>query len=157
MEKTKKLWTAYIVILLVIGFIMAVQLSQNEEEGWHDEAELTITNSYGNETEHTVEVARTWEEKNIGLSQVDSLPENSGMLFVFSNDVDSRFTMEDTEIPLSIAFINKDGDILEIQKMEPLSEESYGCSTEYRYALEVNQGFFENNDIHAGDHVDIKK
>ncbi|MFO7991363.1 MAG: DUF192 domain-containing protein [Thermoplasmata archaeon] len=157
MEKTKKVWTVYIVILLVIAFFMAVKLTQNEEEGWGDEAELTITNSNGNETELTVEVARTWEEKTTGLSQRESLPEDSGMLFVFDEDVDSHFTMEDTSIPLSIAFIDKHGDILDIQKMEPLSDESYSCSTEYRYALEVSRGFFEENDIQAGDNVDIRK
>ena len=87
----------------------------------------------------------------MGLSKRESMPEQAGMLFVFPTDQQGAFWMKDTLIPLSIAFISADGRILEIQDMQPLSEELHIPASPYRYALEVNQGFFGKNEVNAGD------
>jgi uncharacterized protein len=103
----------------------------------------------------TVEVAKTFQEKQKGLMHRNDLPENHGMLFVYDRDQILSFWMKNTSIPLSIAFISSDGTITEINKMTPFSERSIVSSRSVRYALEVNQGFFKRHNIEAGDKVDF--
>ena len=79
------------------------------------------------------------------------------MLFIFSGDTEAGFWMKDTLIPLSIAFIAADGTILDVQEMEPLSEDKHRPPAPYRYALEVNQGWFEERGFGTGDRVEIPK
>ncbi|MBI4216520.1 MAG: DUF192 domain-containing protein [Chloroflexi bacterium] len=98
----------------------------------------------------TVELPRTPLEFQTGLSRRESLPEGRGMLFDFIGEVSFPFTMRETRIPLSIAFISPQGIILELQDMEPLSLRDYQPQQPYRYALEVSRGFFEVNQILAG-------
>ena len=64
--------------------------------------------------------------------------------------------MKNTSIPLSVAYLSADGRILEIYDMVSFSEESICSSKKARMAVEVNQGWFDKNDIHVGDLVDIK-
>ena len=78
------------------------------------------------------------------------------MLFIFVVDQQGPFWMKDTLIPLSIAFIAADGRILEIQDMAPMTEELHRPAQSYRYALEVNQGFFSRNGVNPGDQVEIQ-
>jgi len=97
----------------------------------------------------------TAEQRSRGLMFREAMPEESGMLFVFGRETKTGFWMKDTKIPLSIAFIASDGLILETQDMEPLSEELHTPARAYRYALEVNQGWFERHGLGAGDRVEI--
>ena len=83
------------------------------------------------------------------------LPEDVGMLFAFPQDTGTAFWMKDTVIPLSIAFVTADGAILDIQDMEPLSETLHQAPQPFRYALEVNQGWFQRHRIVAGDRLEI--
>lgn len=103
-----------------------------------------------------VEVAATPEQFQTGLMNRKSLPEMRGMLFDFSvygGSVNIPFYMKNTFIPLSIAFISRDGRIVDIQDMEPLSEALHYPSATYQYALEVNQGWFQKYGIKVGDTV----
>ncbi|MEC2076246.1 DUF192 domain-containing protein [Metabacillus fastidiosus] len=104
----------------------------------------------------TVQVADTQEKIEKGLMFVEKLPENEGMLFVFSEKTYDGFWMKNTLIPLSIAFIDSDGKILKILDMEPCKEEecpTYDPELSYYYAIEVNLGWFEKNQIKEGDYV----
>jgi hypothetical protein len=83
----------------------------------------------------------------------ESLPEDQGMLFVFEQDANHSFWMKDTTIPLSIAFIEAGGDIIGIRDMQPLDQTLLSPGAPYRYAVEVNQGWFERNDITVGSTV----
>ncbi len=105
------------------------------------------------ETVLTVEVAKTTEDRSRGLMYRKSLPENSGMLFVYDRDQNLSFWMKNTEIPLSIAFISRDGTIREIRHMQPFSEEPVVSEYAVRYALEVPQGTFERIGVGAGDRL----
>ena len=103
-----------------------------------------------------VEIAATPTARTCGLSQRDSLPEDSGMLFVFPTSRLASFWMKDTRIPLSIAFLDDAGRIVGIQKMIPLNiEKRYRSNQPVRYALEVNQGWFNQNGIHVGDRIEL--
>jgi uncharacterized protein len=115
-----------------------------------------ITTADGRRVQVDLEIADTPQLRTVGLSRRQSLPEQSGMLFVWPSEQHGAFWMKDTYIPLSIAFISADGRIMEIQDMEPLSEELHRPAQPYRYALEVNQGFFDRNGIRAGDQVEIQ-
>ncbi|MPZ70477.1 MAG: DUF192 domain-containing protein [Actinobacteria bacterium] len=105
-----------------------------------------------------VEVARTDEEKEVGLMGRESLPEDRGMAFVFFEPTAGGFWMKDTLIPLSIAFVGSDGIIQEILDMEPCTEENcpiYTPAEPYALALEVNKGAFDRTGVDAGDRVTI--
>ena len=86
-----------------------------------------------------------------------SMPENEGMLFDFFNDEDRGFWMKNTTIPLSIAFIDSSGTISNIEQMEPNSLNSAYSKKPCRYALEMNQGWFSENDIHPGSKCLIRQ
>ena len=118
-------------------------------------ATITLIDGAGNRTELTVELARTAAERSRGLMFRESLAEDRGMLFVFGRETKAGFWMKDTKIPLSIAFIAGDGLILETQDMEPLSKQLHRPARAYRYALEVNEGWFERHGLGAGDRVEI--
>ncbi|HEX2051457.1 MAG TPA: DUF192 domain-containing protein [Actinomycetota bacterium] len=106
----------------------------------------------------TAEAADTPEERQVGLMFRDSLDADRGMLFVFFEPTTSGFWMKDTLIPLSIAFFDRDGRIVDIEDMDPCEREPcpvYASDEPYVGALEVNQGFFDRNGIDVGDVVEI--
>lgn len=106
-----------------------------------------------NDIEIEVEVASTGQQRTRGLSYRKHLASNAGMLFVYQKTLPLIFTMRETSIPLSIAFISEDFVINEIHKMEPFAQQHYPARLPARYALEVNQGWFEKNGIKAGDRL----
>ena len=118
-------------------------------------ATITLIDVAGNRTELTVELARTAAERSRGLMFRESLAEDRGMLFVFEQETKAGVWMKNTKIPLSIAFIDGKGTILETQEMEALSEQLHAPARPYRYALEVNQGWFERRGLGLGDRVEI--
>lgn len=107
------------------------------------------------DTELVVEIADTPELRQRGLMHRRSLPENRGMLFVFDREEPRSFWMKNTRIPLSIAYIGTDGTIKSILDMEPFDLRSHPSGRSVRYALEVNQGYFERHGIGVGDRVEI--
>lgn len=115
-------------------------------------ATVRLTNGQGQEFALTVEVPQTREAMARGLMGRSSLPEDSGMLFLFG-DRRSGFWMKDTLIPLSVAFISKEGVIQDIQEMQPLTLDIHNTEKPYSYGLEVNQGWFARRGIKAGDRV----
>jgi uncharacterized membrane protein (UPF0127 family) len=125
------------------------------DDGGVPTATVVVTDGDGARAELTVELARSTAEHSRGLMFRESLPEDAGMLFVFPQDITGGFWMKDTSIPLSIAFIAGDGAILDIQEMEPLSTEVHQPPGRYRYALEVNQGWFQRHGFTPGDRVEI--
>ena len=118
-------------------------------------ATIVVIGGEGEGVELTVELARTAGERSRGLVFREELAEDGGMLFVYVEDTEAGFWMRDTLIPLSIAFIAADGTILDIQDMEPRSEDTHRPLEAYRYALEVNQGWFQRNGFDVGDRVEI--
>jgi len=102
-----------------------------------------------------VEIAVKTEDREKGLMQRQYLPDNAGMLFVFEYSHTLSFWMKNTEIPLSIAYIDENWKIVDIQKMKPLDENSYESKFPAKYALEVNQGWFENHNVKVGDKIDF--
>lgn len=100
-----------------------------------------------------VEIASTPSQYSKGLMWRKHLPEKSGMLFDFKEETPLTFWMKNTYIPLQIAFIDNSGRILQIESMAPMSTKRVYSRNECRYALEVNDGWFDKNSIKVGDHV----
>ena len=117
----------------------------------------TIITSAGERVPVEVEVADTDAERQTGLMGQSVLPEDAGMLFVFEGDQTLSFWMRDTLIPLSIAYIDAKGHIVDIQGMQPLDDvpPHYVSAEPAQYALEVNQGFFEERGVTVGDTVEL--
>ena len=104
-----------------------------------------------------VELATTPKARVCGLSKRVNLPENNGMLFIYPTIGQRTFWMKDTQIPLSIAFLDDSGRILSIQDMTPMqTDERYHSLQPVRYALEVNQGWFAEHETGFGDIVEMK-
>jgi hypothetical protein len=101
------------------------------------------------------EIAKTQEEHLRGLMGRKYLPYNHGMLFDFGREKKLSFWMANTYIPLQICFIKSNGKIGQIEKMVPLSTKQIKSNSEYRYALEINDGWVDNNKIKIGAQVQI--
>jgi uncharacterized membrane protein (UPF0127 family) len=100
-----------------------------------------------------VEVVRTEGEKARGLMFRDKLGADEGMLFVYEKEEFLTFWMKNTPLPLSIAFIDPNGKIVDIQDMDPFSLRTHTSAQPARYALEMNRNWFQKNGIKVGDVV----
>lgn len=85
-----------------------------------------------------------------GLMHRKSLPSNAGMLFIFDDHAVHCMWMKNTLIPLSVAFIDDRGTIVNIADMEPHSEASHCAAQPVKYALEMNRGWFAARGIQPG-------
>jgi len=102
-----------------------------------------------------VEVPNNIRDFNLGLMFRESLDKNSGMLFVFEEVAQQSFHMKETRIPLDIAFVREDGIIESIKQLEPFEENPVTSDGEVLYALEVNRGWFAENNVEVGDEINI--
>jgi uncharacterized membrane protein (UPF0127 family) len=101
-----------------------------------------------------VEVASTPQTRATGLMNRFSLQQDHGMLFVFESPQPLAFWMKNTYIPLSIAFVDERGRIVNIENMRPQDESTHWSKGPARYALEMRQGWFAARGIGAGDVVE---
>jgi uncharacterized membrane protein (UPF0127 family) len=109
----------------------------------------------------TVETAETLQARATGLMGRESLAADSGMYFKYPDEHSSPFHMKNTPVRLSIAFIGKDGGIVDIKDMQPYTltpvyPGDLGTPPRYMDALEMNQGWFERNGIRVGDRAELK-
>jgi uncharacterized membrane protein (UPF0127 family) len=102
----------------------------------------------------TAEVANTEATRSTGLMHRRMLPENRGMLFVFTDVALHGMWMKNTYVPLSVAFLDRDGVIINIADMEPQTQNSHSAIRPAKYALEMNQGWFRKRGIKPGDKVE---
>jgi uncharacterized membrane protein (UPF0127 family) len=100
-----------------------------------------------------LEVANTPAERERGLMDRETLDPNSGMLFAFERAGYTSFGMHDTLIPLSIAWLDGNGVIVDIQDMEALSDAIHTPAAAAQYAIEANLGWYYNNGVGVGHQV----
>jgi uncharacterized membrane protein (UPF0127 family) len=96
------------------------------------------------------EVAADFGSRSQGLMHRKSLGPNAGMLFVFDEAAPHCMWMKNTYIPLSVAFIDAQGVIINIADMTPHSEQSHCAARPAVYALEMTQGWFAQRGIKPG-------
>ena len=116
---------------------------------------LTITKSDGQEVFVKAEVASTFKERQKGFMFRQTIPDGTGMLFIFEEEQVLDFWMKNTPHPLSISYIDKNGRIRDILDMTPYSLENVTSSTKVLYALEVPQGWYQKVGIKAGDKLKL--
>ena len=100
-----------------------------------------------------IEIPQTPGEFKTGLMFRESLDTDSGMLFVFDRVAQQSFHMSHTTIPLDIAFIDEEGCIESIKELKPLRREPVYSNAPVLYALEVNRGWFAENEVKVGDQI----
>ncbi len=98
----------------------------------------------------TAEVANNDADRMQGLMHRRMLPENRGMLFIFTNVAYHGMWMMNTYVPLSVAFIDEAGVIINIEDMQPHTRDSHSATAPARYALEMNLGWFRKRGIKPG-------
>ena len=100
-----------------------------------------------------IEIPKNQTDFYLGLMFRESLDYDSGMLFVFEDIGIKSFHMKNTRIPLDIAFITEEGKIESIKELEPFNLLPVYSNSEVLYALEVNRGWFTENNIKLGQNI----
>lgn len=106
------------------------------------------------EHELQAEYAVTADERQRGLMERTELAADSGMLFRFDEVRRHCLWMKDTPLPLSAAFFDEDGVVVDVLDLEPLSTEIRCSKRPARYVLEMNQGWFAERGIGRGARLD---
>jgi hypothetical protein len=105
-----------------------------------------------------IEIADDEASRSQGLMYRDSMAENQGMLFVFADEAERSFWMENTILPLDIVYIDARNKIITIQKNTvPYSRDSIPSNGPAKYVVEVNSGYCDRHSIRVGDHIDWKR
>ncbi len=100
------------------------------------------------------EVAAAPAEREQGLMFREKMGQNEGMVFVFEGPAEVCMWMRNTLMPLSVAFIDGTGKIVNIEEMKPQSLDSHCAKSRVRYALEMNAGWFKQKNIKPGNVID---
>ncbi len=135
--------------LLRWSLLLALALGALEARAQMPEMQFTIAGH-----KLTAEVAATNPERMQGLMNRRMLPENRGMLFIFTEEAQHAMWMRNTFIPLSVAFIDSKGIITNIEDMKPQTENAHPATRPVRYALEMNLGWFAKRGIKAGAKIE---
>lgn len=96
------------------------------------------------------QVAQAPQERQTGLMHRKEMPQHEGMLFVFEQPAQQCFWMKNTLLPLTAAFVDDDGTIVNLADMKPQTLDSHCSAKPVRYVLEMNQGWFAKKGIKAG-------
>ncbi|MEX0945196.1 MAG: DUF192 domain-containing protein [Balneolaceae bacterium] len=154
---------------LIIPFLL-LQLSacsgsdrpQSMEESVTRELDFTsevhFRSSDGTQTISTIRVAVAQDEhsRSEGLMNINSLPSDAGMLFIFENDQHRSFWMANTPLSLDILYVNSDFEIVRIHRnTSPYSQEQIRSEAPAKYVVEVNAGYTLRNDITEGMKISI--
>ena len=138
---------------IIISFMLIIPLnlfSGNAQTNLKT-CEIFMFNKTQEKITITVEIAETRKQMAIGLMYRDFMEKDHGMIFIYNDEKYRNFWMKNTRIPLSIAYIDHSGIIVDIQKMKPLDTSvTYISKYPAKYCLEMNQGWFEKNKIEIG-------
>lgn len=159
----KKIWISilkfkylFLIVLVFLIFNKSIETYESNTPITFKKTQIKIGNK-----EINVEIAQTELQLKRGLMNRTQLKEDEGMLFIFDKDQILNFWMKNTLIDLSIAYINSNYEVVDIQDMNviDLDEKSpvmYPSKSPAKYALEMNKGWFNRNNISIGDKVELK-
>jgi uncharacterized membrane protein (UPF0127 family) len=139
---------AFSLVLVLVLALVAAGCGDEDERGT-----LLIETRTG-PVELSVELADSTDERRRGLMERESLPADAGMVFLFEREHQGGLWMKDTLIPLSAAFLDRDGRVLRILEMEPCEADPcpvYDPGVSYVAAVEANRGAFERLGVRVGD------
>lgn len=150
---------AHLLLTVTVAICLFGLISQDKSYAMNSNitfeyADLLITDQNGKLTELQAEVALDIRQRMLGLSNRNDLPEDSGMIFLFPQEQHISMWMQNTLIPLDMAFINKDGIITEIiTNAPPKSDIIFTSSQPTTAVLEIKGGYAEKYGINIGDHI----
>ena len=122
------------------------------------QSKLQTTKIWLGAEELETELALTGEQQQVGMMFRTNMAENTGMLFVFPWPHQTSFWMKNTIVPLSAAYIDPDGIIVEIHDLKPHDTNSVlAASNRIQFVLEVNQGWFSRHNVKTGAVVRSEK
>lgn len=101
----------------------------------------------------SAQVAATPEQRSVGLMWRQDMPANEGMLFVFERPAQQCFWMKNTLLPLTAAFVEDDGTIVNLADMKPQTTDSHCSAKPVRFVLEMHQGWFAKRGISPGQRL----
>ncbi|HEX6581917.1 MAG TPA: DUF192 domain-containing protein [Actinomycetota bacterium] len=113
----------------------------------------------GTDSVLTVDIADDPLERREGLMGIEELPTDQGMAFVWPGPVDSTFWMKDTLVPLSVAFVDESGRVIDVVDMQPCASDpcpSYGIDEPFVLAIEANLGWFDEHGVGTGDRAELQ-
>jgi uncharacterized membrane protein (UPF0127 family) len=128
-------------LLTLLAFASASQAQQ---------APLPAVELYAGMHRIEAELAATAEARQFGLMLRNQMASHRGMLFVFPERATHCMWMRNTLLPLSVAFVDDEGRIVNIEDMQPRTEDNHCAQRPVRFALEMNQGWFRSRGIGAG-------
>ncbi len=153
---------AFLIAVLACGLLVAgaaAALAPGQSPVVFGKGTATITTKAGETVKLAVEIARTDEQRQLGLMNRRSLGTKAGMIFRYESPSEGGFWMKNTLIPLDIAFYNVRGRIVRILRMEPCKRDPckiYSPGAAYRGALEVNAGSFARWNVKRGDLITVR-
>ncbi len=130
-------------VLLAISFAIAVP-------GWAQQPQLPLLELSAGMHRIEAELAATPESRQTGMMLRTSMPPHRGMLFVFPEIAKHCMWMRNTLVPLSVAFLDDKGRILNVEDMQPKTEDNHCSAGPARFALEMNLGWFRSRGLGAG-------
>lgn len=130
---------------VLLALSLAIPLS-----GWAQQPQLPLLELFAGMHRIEAEVAATSESRQTGMMQRTIMAPQRGMLFVFPEVAAHCMWMRNTLLPLSVAFLDEKGRIINIEDMQPKTDETHCASKPARYALEMNLGWFRSRGLSAG-------
>jgi uncharacterized membrane protein (UPF0127 family) len=130
-------------VILAISTAIAVP-------GWAQQPQLPLFDLSAGMHRIEAEVAATPESRQTGMMLRTSMPSHRGMLFVFPEVAKHCMWMRNTLVPLSVAFLDDKGRILNVEDMQPKTEVNHCSVSPVRYALEMNLGWFRSRGLGPG-------
>lgn len=133
-------------LLLSCSCLLTAGLAQAQQ------AQATLPMKSINAGIHVIhaEVANNETQRELGLMYRKTMPENNGMLFVFDQPAGICMWMKNTILPLSVAFMDSTGKIINIADMKPQTEDAHCAYGPAKYALEMNLHWFKQKHVEAG-------
>lgn len=117
---------------------------------WAQQPQLPLLELLAGMHRIEAEVAATPESRQIGMMQRTIMPSQRGMLFVFPEVATHCMWMRNTLLPLSVAFLDEKGRIINVEDMKPETETNHCAKKPARYALEMNLGWFRSRGLTSG-------
>lgn len=118
--------------------------------GWAQQPQLPLLELFAGMHRVEAEVANTLNTRMSGLMQRSIMAPQRGMLFVFPDVAKHCMWMRNTLLPLSVAFLDEKGRIINVEDMRPKTEDNHCAAAPARYALEMNLGWFRSRGLNAG-------
>ena len=118
--------------------------------GWAQQPQLPLVELFAGMHRIEAELAASPESRQIGMMQRTIMPPQRGMLFVFPEVDKHCMWMRNTLLPLSVAFLDEKGRIINVEDMQPRTENNHCAAKPARYALEMNLGWFKARGLGQG-------